>query len=211
MFVFCVYMIKTTKISGEHLLHIYQSNYVVLAHNNVDITYLENSRIRIFFREHEENMVAGFCINSGPAYRTFLPLNSSQLEELYKKQGFDQYPPDEVTCLWMEKGSQHAKWSVYLYFVMFWDVLRSKRKKLIFGTHSKNIKNFFLLAFPKVIFYERLFVQTKNDECDFWILQGSKFTFFKCLALLSMIKLFGGTRRLARFRLNLDKKDQKHL
>lgn len=202
-------MIKTKVIKSEHLLQIYEKHYSFLAHNRIDLDYLKSSKARVFFKDDEKNMLGGYCINPGPNYRTFLPLNSTQLNQLNTAHDFIKNPPQEITCLWLDKNSQHARWSVYLFCTMFWDMLRMPRKTFIFGTHGRNIKNFFSLAFPQVIFYERLFVKTKNEECDFWIMKGSRYTFFKCLVLLSIIRLFGGKKRLVRFRLWLEKKHSK--
>ncbi|AWN75021.1 TPA: hypothetical protein ACTUT5_002587 [Legionella anisa] len=199
-------MIKTKIIKNDGLLKIYGTHYSSLAHNRSDLEYFKSSKVRIFFRDSEENMLAGFCINSGPNYRTFLPLNPSQLQELYSDYSFDQKKPHEITCLWIEKTSQHASWVVFLYFILFLDVLRLPTGPIIFGTHGKNINNFFSLPFPKIIFYEKLFVLTKGEECDFWIRKGSKLQFLRGFIVLATIRLFMGNKTLARFRLWLGKK-----
>ena len=199
-------MIQSKLIKSEQLLLIYRDHYHHLAKNNIDLEYFKSSKVRIFFRDNEENMLAGYCINSGPNYRTFLPLNEDKLQNLTSTHGFDKRTPHEVTCLWIEPNSRHSKWSVFIFYKMFLDVLSLKHGSLIFGTHGKNVKNFFILAFPNIIFYEKLFVTTKAQECDFWIMKGSKFTFFKCLIFLGSIKLLFGNKTLTRLRLWLGKK-----
>jgi hypothetical protein len=153
-------------------------------------------------------MLGGFCINSGPNYRTFLPLSPTQLQTLYTDHGFDRKKPHEVTCLWIDKSSQHASWIVLLYLMLFVDLLRLHSGPIIFGTHGKHINHFFSLSFPNIIFYDKLFVATKGEECDFWIRKGSKFQFLKGLIVLATIRLFLGNKTLARFRLWLEKKSQ---
>ncbi len=199
-------MIKTKIIKNDSLLKIYETNYSSLAHNRADIEYFKSSKVRIFFKDSEEKMIGGFCINSGPNYRTFLPLNPLQLQKLYSNHHFDRQHPHEISCLWIEKNSQHSAWVVFLYFILFMDVLCLRPGPLIFGTHGKNINNFFSIPFPKIIFYEKLFVPTKGKECDFWIRKGSKFQFLKGFIVLATIRLFMGNKSLARFRLWLDKK-----
>lgn len=202
-------MIRTKIIKSESLLKIYASNYSSLAHNRADLEYFKECKVRIFFRESEEKMLAGFCINSGPNYRTFLPLNPSQLQKLYNAHRFDRKKPHEITCLWIEKKSQHATWIIFLYFMLFLDVLCLHPGPLIFGTHGKNISTFFSIPFPKTIFNEKLFVPTKGEECDFWIRKGSKLKLLKGFMVLATIRFFGGNKTLARFRLWLDKKKAK--
>ncbi|CAM3064649.1 Uncharacterised protein [Legionella steigerwaltii] len=199
-------MIKTKIIKSDNLLKIYGTNYSSLAHNRADMEYFKSSKVRIFFRDSEENMLGGFCINSGPNYRTFLPLSPYQLQKLYSDNHFDRKHPHEITCLWIEKKSQHATWIIFLYFILFLDVLRLHPGPLIFGTHGKNISTFFSLPFPKTIFCEKLFVATKGEECDFWIRKGSKLQFLKGFMVLATIRFFWGNKTLARFRLWLDKK-----
>lgn len=165
-------MIKTKIIKNDGLLKIYGTHYSSLAHNRSDLEYFKSSKVRIFFRDSEENMLAGFCINSGPNYRTFLPLNPSQLQELYSDYSFDQKKPHEITCLWIEKTSQHASWVVFLYFILFLDVLRLPTGPIIFGTHGKNINNFFLSLFPKLFFMKSYLYLQKEKNVIFGLEKG---------------------------------------
>ncbi|KTC81526.1 hypothetical protein [Legionella brunensis] len=194
-------MIKTKIIKGDRLLKIYQKKYISLAHNNVDLEYFKQSKVRVFFRDSEEKMIAGFCLNSGPNYRTFLPLTSTQLQQINQSYRFNKRPPHEISCLWIEQNSQHAGWVVFLFLVMMVDMLRLNRGALIFGTHGKNVNNYFAFSLPKIIFYEKLFVATKGEVCDFWIRKGSKFQIIKGFIVLATIRLILGYRALAKFRL----------
>lgn len=192
-------------ITGDHLLKIYQNIYTSLAHNQVDLDYFKQSKVRIFYRDREENMIGGFCIYSGPNYRTFLPLKPEILQQIKQENHFDKKPPYEITCLWIEEKSRHSSWIVFLFFIMILDVIRLPRRSIIFGTHGKNISIYFSPCLPKVIFYEKLFVATKKDVFDFWIRKGSKFQIVKGFFILSSVRLFLGRNALLRFRLKMDK------
>jgi len=202
-----IFMIKTKLIEGENLLKIYQKHYAALAHNRTDLEYFKCSKVRIFFRDSEEYMIGGFCINSGPHYRTFLPLNPTQLKQIYQEQGFDKRQPIEISCLWIEERSRRASWILLLFLLMTLDVLRLRRASIIFGTHGKNVNNYFGLPLPKVVFYEKLFVETKGEVCDFWIRTGTKFQMVKGFIVLAMIRLILGYKALCKFRMWFRKKD----
>jgi len=146
-------MIKTKIITARKLLKIYQEIYILLAKNQVDLEYFEQSKVRIFYKDSEEKMLGGFCINSGPDYRTFLPLNSNQLKKLKKENGFDEIAPHEITCLWIEEKSRRALWIMYFFFFMMKDIFLLPKGNFIFGTHEKNINNYFKFCFPKIIFF----------------------------------------------------------
>ncbi len=194
-------MIKTTIIKSDKQLAAYASEYALQAQNSVDINYLKNAKVRLFYQEKEENLLAGFCIYSGPDnYRTFLPLSPIQLNELTKKYRFDVKPPHELSCLWIHPSLRASALVIYFYFFMLFDLLRLPNHPTIFGTHAKGIKNFFILGFPEVIFKQRLFVKTKGKECDFWILKGSKFRFLYGLIVLYTIRVLFGKKSLSRFR-----------
>ncbi|STX52515.1 Uncharacterised protein [Legionella busanensis] len=201
-------MIKTKLIKNNSLLTVFRDKYATLAHNQVDLEYFKNSKVRIFFSDSEENIVAGYCICSGPNYRTLLPLSPAKLEEISQKNGFKDQPPHEITCLWIEEKQRKSAWVIYFFLILSLDILRLPKGALIFGTHGKNINNYFCLAFPKLIFYDRLFVATKGEVCDFWLRKGSKFHFFKAFIVLSAVRSFFGNKSLARFRLWLDKRDK---
>ena len=147
-------MIKTKVIKNKSSLTVFRDKYVELAKNQVDLDYLENSQIRIFYSGSEENIVAGYCIYSGPNYRTFLPLLPPKLEEINQKYGFKNQPPHEITCLWIEEKQRKSVWVIYFFLVFSLDILRLPQGAFIFGTHGKNINNYFCLAFPKLIMYE---------------------------------------------------------
>ncbi|QRN04027.1 hypothetical protein GH742_09170 [Legionella sp. MW5194] len=92
-------MIKTKIITTDNLLEIFQKNYVELAKNQVGLDYFKQAQVRIFYRESEEKMLAGFCINSQAVYRTFLPLSAEQLQSLCQTHHFDKTPPmKSVAC-----------------------------------------------------------------------------------------------------------------
>jgi hypothetical protein len=203
-------MIKTAVITSEDLLQIYANHYLSQAQNSADLEYLKSSKVRIFFKgDSKESMVAGFCINSGPNYRTFLPLTSIQKSKLFIEQGFDQKPPIEIACLWIDKSLRRSYWVIFIFSLMFLDVVRLHSAPVIFGTHGKNIKNYFKLALPKIIFFDRMFIPTKGEVCDFWIMKGSKFSMFYCFIFLSSLRMLFGSKTLTRFRLWFDKKSSK--
>lgn len=54
-----------------------------IALHRIDREYFKNSMIDIFFKDSEENMLAGVFIHSGPDYKTFLSVNSSQFPRLF--------------------------------------------------------------------------------------------------------------------------------
>lgn len=194
-------MIKTKIITTDNLLEIFQKNYVELAKNQVGLDYFKQAQVRIFYRESEENMLAGFCINSQAVYRTFLPLNAEQLQTLCQDHHFDKKPPHEISCLWIEPASRHSSWLIYFFLRMMIDMLKLRSAPLIFGTHGKNVNNYFAYPLPDVIFYDQLFVATKGEVCDFWIRKGSKMQILKGFVVLVAIRLLGGYRGLAKFRL----------
>ncbi|STX55656.1 Uncharacterised protein [Legionella beliardensis] len=201
-------MIKTKLIKNKSSLSVFRDKYVALSHNQVDLDYFESSKVRIFFADSEENIIAGYCICSGPNYRTFLPLLPSKLKEVRQQCGFEHMPPHEITCLFIEEKRRKSAWVIYFFLVLSLDILRLPQGAFIFGTHGKNINNYFCLAFPKLILYDRLFVATKGKICDFWLRKGSKIHFFKALIVLSAVRAFFGNRALTRFRLWLDKRDK---
>ncbi|WP_419419286.1 hypothetical protein ACNVED_12200 [Legionella sp. D16C41] len=195
-------------VKNNLLLKIFRDKYASLAKNNVDLDYFKNTKVRIFFLDSAENMIAGYCICSGPNYRTFLPLSPIKLKEINELYNFNAKPPHEITCLWIEKKSRQGTWIIYFFLVLCFDILTLRSGPMIFGTHGKNINNYFCLAFPTVIFFDRLYVATKGEECNFWLRKGSKLQFLKAFITLSTIRLFFGSKSLARFRLWLDKKDK---
>lgn len=202
-------MIKTKIITDDYLLELFQKNYVELAKNQVGLDYFKQAQVRVFYRESEENMLAGFCINSQAVYRTFLPLSAEQLQVLNQNHHFDEQPPHEISCLWVEPASRHASWMVYFFLMMMVDMLRLRPAPLIFGTHGKNVNNYFAYPLPDVIFYDQLFVATKGEVCDFWIRKGSKWQILKGFVVLATIRLLGGYRALAKFRLQQEKDNSK--
>lgn len=205
-----LFMIKTKIIEKNDtaMLEVFRDKYASLAHNQVDLEYFKNSKVRIFYTDSEDNIAAGYCICSGPDYRTFLPLPPSTLEELSSKHSFKKKPPHEITCLWIEEKHRKKFWVFYFFLVLYVDLIRSPRGPLIFGTHGKSINNYFLLAFPKLIFNKRLFIPTKGEECDFLIRKGSKFHFLKGFIMFISIRTLFGNRTLYRFRLWLDARDK---
>lgn len=201
-------MIKTALINSydDNLLKLYSKNYLEQAQNIADSEYLKNSKVRIFYERSKENMVAGYCIYSGPNYRTFLPLPAITLQKINQEQGFDINPPHEVACLWIDKSLRKSKWIILLFSMMVLDVLKMRSAPIIFGTHRESIKNYFSIACPDLVFYKKLFVETKGEECDFWIMRGSKSSFVRCLFTLSTVRVVAGYEMLKRFKFWVAKK-----
>lgn len=192
-------MIRTKIIQDDSLLQVYQSHYLKRAHNQIDIEYLRHSTVRVFYQTTPEEMLAGFCINSSHTFRTFLPLTPEQLHKLKHNNNIDQSKLHEITCMWIDKPIRLQFWNVYrYYFTLLWDVLRLKSGVLIMGTHVKKLRNMYSPGFPNVIFYDNIFVATKGEFADFWIMKGSKFTFLTSMVSTAVSRIIGRVKKWRR-------------
>ncbi|WP_299007386.1 hypothetical protein [uncultured Shewanella sp.] len=189
-------MMRSKIIQDDALLQIYVSHYLKLAHNHVDINYLKQAKVRIFYQTVPEDMLAGFCINSSVPFRTFLPISDEQLRKLRINNNINNDQLHEITCIWIDRNIRLNFWGGYrYYFTLLWDVLRLKSGTLIIGTHEKKLKDMYSPGFPQVIFYDNIFVATKTVFADFWIMKGSKYTFLTSLVSAAVSRILGRVKK----------------